>query len=126
MIPTDRGSPKIGVYICHCGTNIAGMVDVEAVADYATSLENVSIARHYAYMCSDPGQDMIDIEVTDPALDGRFIRDLRLPLDTLIVSLSRDGQTIVSHGYTQLKLRDKVTVIGSPKSLEEVALKFEA
>jgi Trk K+ transport system NAD-binding subunit len=69
---------------------------------------------------------MIDIEVCDPILDGQFIRDLRLPLDTLILSVSRDGQTLVSHGYTRLKLHDKVTVVGSPKSLEEVVLKFEA
>ena len=48
--------PRIGVYVCHCGTNIAGMVDVEAVADYAAGLPNVMVAQHYAYMCSDPGQ----------------------------------------------------------------------
>ncbi|MCB9423007.1 MAG: cation:proton antiporter [Ardenticatenaceae bacterium] len=74
----------------------------------------------------DPAQDMIDIEVCDPALDGLYIRDLRLPLDTLILSLNRDGHTIVSHGYTRLKLHDRVTVVGSPTSLEEVVLKFEA
>lgn len=75
---------------------------------------------------TDPDQDMVDIEVCDPALDGLYIRDLRLPLDTLILSLRRDGHTIVSHGYTRLALHDKVTVVGSRKSLDEVALKFEA
>lgn len=59
-----HGPPRIGVYICHCGTNIAATVDVEAVARYASGLKDVTIARHYAYMCSDPGQAMIkeDIE----------------------------------------------------------------
>jgi len=51
--------PKIGVYVCHCGTNIAGTVDVEAVAEFAATLPNVAVARHYMYMCSDPGQDLI-------------------------------------------------------------------
>ncbi len=69
MIPTTRGSPKIGVYICHCGTNIAGMVDVEAVTNHAATLENVAIARHYAYMCSDPGQALIKDDIRAVGLD---------------------------------------------------------
>jgi heterodisulfide reductase subunit A2 len=69
MIPSSRGSPKIGVYICHCGTNIAGMVDVEAVASHAATLGNVKVARHYAYMCSDPGQAMIKDDIGNEDLD---------------------------------------------------------
>ena len=52
-------APRIGVFICHCGTNIAGSVDVKAVAAYASTLPNVVIAQDYAYMCSTPGQNMI-------------------------------------------------------------------
>jgi heterodisulfide reductase subunit A len=56
--------PRIGVYICHCGINIAGTVDVEAVRAYAETLPNVTASRRYLYTCSEPGQDMIreDIE----------------------------------------------------------------
>ena len=50
---------KTGVYVCHCGTNIAATVDVAAVAEYASGLEDVVVARDYTYMCSDPGQDLI-------------------------------------------------------------------
>jgi len=50
---------KTGVYICHCGLNIAGTVDVEEVARYAGTLPNVVVARDYRYMCSDPGQALI-------------------------------------------------------------------
>lgn len=55
---------RIGVYVCHCGTNIASKVDVREVADYAQSLDGVVLTRDYTYMCSDPGQDLIkqDIE----------------------------------------------------------------
>jgi heterodisulfide reductase subunit A len=55
---------RIGVYICHCGSNIAGTVDVGKVTDFASKLANVTIARHYMYMCSDSGQALIkdDIE----------------------------------------------------------------
>jgi len=51
--------PRIGVYICHCGSNIAGMVDVEAVARFAQELEGVVVTRDYKFMCSEPGQEMI-------------------------------------------------------------------
>ncbi|HEX75712.1 MAG TPA: FAD-dependent oxidoreductase [Dehalococcoidia bacterium] len=50
---------KIGVYICHCGSNIAGTVDVDAVTEFAQGLPSVVTARNYTYMCSDPGQDLI-------------------------------------------------------------------
>ncbi len=60
---------KIGVYVCHCGTNIAGMVDVAAVADFASTLDGVAVSRHYAYMCSDPGQALIKDDIQNEGLD---------------------------------------------------------
>jgi len=54
-----KDAPRIGVYVCHCGINIKMTVDVEAVMKYAASLPNVVLARHYIFMCSDPGQDLI-------------------------------------------------------------------
>ena len=50
---------RIGVYICHCGSNIAGTVDVEQVVKSAQGLPSVVVARDYKYMCSDPGQELI-------------------------------------------------------------------
>lgn len=60
---------KTGVYICHCGTNIAATVDVAAVADFARTLEGVVLARDYTYMCSDPGQDLIKQDIADLGLN---------------------------------------------------------
>jgi heterodisulfide reductase subunit A len=54
---------RTGVYICHCGLNIAGVVNVEEVAKYAATLPSVVIAREYRYMCSDPGQDLIKNDI---------------------------------------------------------------
>jgi len=56
---------KIGVYVCHCGTNIAGTVDVEEVAKYAETLPHVVVSRHYPYTCSDPGQDLIKNDIKE-------------------------------------------------------------
>ncbi|OLS27262.1 MAG: CoB--CoM heterodisulfide reductase iron-sulfur subunit A [Candidatus Heimdallarchaeota archaeon LC_3] len=60
---------KIGVFICHCGSNIAGKVDVKRVADYASQLSNVTISREYKYMCSDPGQGLIIEEIENHNLN---------------------------------------------------------
>ena len=55
--------PQIGVYVCHCGLNIAGKVDVEHVVEFAATLPHVTVARNYTFMCSDPGQDVIQQDV---------------------------------------------------------------
>ncbi|KAF5434325.1 heterodisulfide reductase subunit A, partial [Candidatus Methanophagaceae archaeon] len=60
---------KIGVYVCHCGTNIAATVDVEAVAKFAETLPDVAVSRAYVYMCSDPGQELIKRDILDAKLD---------------------------------------------------------
>jgi len=55
MSEQKNGEVRIGVYVCHCGANIADTVDVKAVAEYAATLPGVVVARDYKYMCSDPG-----------------------------------------------------------------------
>ena len=61
-------SERIGVYICHCGTNIANTVDIAAVAEYAKTLPEVAVVREYKYMCSDPGQEMIKKDIDNDRL----------------------------------------------------------
>jgi len=50
---------RVGVFVCHCGLNIAGVIDVEAVTEYAKTLPNVVFAVHNRYTCADPGQEEI-------------------------------------------------------------------
>jgi NADH:ubiquinone oxidoreductase subunit E/NAD-dependent dihydropyrimidine dehydrogenase PreA subunit len=64
----QNGKHRIGVYVCHCGTNISHTVDVGAVAAHAGSLRGVVVAREYKYMCSDPGQEMIKKDIRDQGL----------------------------------------------------------
>jgi heterodisulfide reductase subunit A len=61
-------SEKVGVYICHCGTNIAKVVDVEEVARWAGEQDNVEIAREYKFMCSSLGQDLIEEDIKEKGL----------------------------------------------------------
>ncbi len=61
--------PRIGVYICECGVNIAATVDVPAVVEMASALPGVVIARQHKYTCSEPGQLMIQEDIRDLALN---------------------------------------------------------
>jgi len=66
----DAGKVRLGVYICHCGVNIARTVDVKAVAKAAASFPGVAVAKTYAYMCSDPGQSLIKAHIREHRLTG--------------------------------------------------------
>ena len=61
---TGNEKPKIGIYVCHCGVNIGGVVSVPDLVEYAKTLPNVEVGREYKFFCSDVGQKMIkeDIE----------------------------------------------------------------
>jgi heterodisulfide reductase subunit A2 len=60
---------RIGVYVCHCGSNIAGTVDCAAVADYALSLPGVVHTRDQGYTCSEPGQAQIKQDIREFGLN---------------------------------------------------------
>lgn len=65
------GQERIGVYVCHCGSNIAGTIDVEAVALWAAEHLNhrgVVIARDYKFMCSSLGQELIEKDIQELGL----------------------------------------------------------
>ena len=64
MIARDD-SLRIGVYVCHCGSNIASVIDVEGLAKFAEGLPGVALSRHYKYMCSDPGQELVKRDILE-------------------------------------------------------------
>ena len=61
---------RIGVFVCHCGTNIAGTVDVKAVAEALQYEPGVVISTEYQYMCSQAGQDLIKAAIAEHRLTG--------------------------------------------------------
>ncbi|MFB3789142.1 MAG: FAD-dependent oxidoreductase [bacterium] len=62
---TNGDAPRIGVYVCHCGINIAGKVNCSDVAKFAEKLPNVVVSRDYKFMCSDPGQEIIQEDIRE-------------------------------------------------------------
>ncbi len=67
---TDADAPsKIGVFVCHCGKNIAGVVDVEAVIKYAESLPDVAMVERNLYSCSSDTQALIAKTIAEKGLN---------------------------------------------------------
>lgn len=71
MSVQGNGNPKcrVGVYICHCGTNISKMVDVVQIAKQLGGHPDVAVSREYKFMCSDPGQELIIRDIREQQLD---------------------------------------------------------
>lgn len=61
-------SEKVGVYVCHCGTNIAGVVNVEEVSRWAGEQRDVICSRDYKFMCSSLGQELIEEDIKEQGL----------------------------------------------------------
>ena len=106
---------EIGVLIVEPTTAIVSLLDHLVRSPTAASL----------VLGMEKDQDIIDLEMCNPNLHGVPLRDLRFSLDTLILSVHRGNHLLISHGYTRLKIGDRVTVVGSEKSLDKVMLRFD-
>jgi heterodisulfide reductase subunit A len=60
---------RIGVFVCHCGLNIAKTVRVSELVEFAATLPDVIVAKEYKFMCSTPGQEMIASDIKQHKLD---------------------------------------------------------
>ena len=105
----------LGVKIVDPSTAIVSLLDHFVRSPQAASL----------LLGMSKGKDTRDIELLNHDLHGITLRDLRLPADVIILSVVRGGQTIITHGYTRLRYKDTLTVVGSIKSLNELQFKFD-
>ena len=106
---------NIGVMVIDPATAMVSLMEHFVRSPIATSL----------LLGMDEGQDTIDIELRNSDFHGLILRDLRLPSDVIILSVTRGDHPIISHGYTRLRLGDIVTVVGSNKSLDKVRLNLQ-
>jgi len=105
----------LGVLIVDPSTAIVSLLDHFVRSPMAVSL----------LLGMEDNQDSVELELRNPNLHGIALRDLRLPLDTLIISVRRRGQLLMSHGNTMLEIGDLITIVGSSKSIEEISLRFD-
>lgn len=65
----SNGTPKVGVYVCHCGINISQKVEISETIEFAKKLPYVTVVREYKFMCSDPGQELIQQDIREGLVD---------------------------------------------------------
>ena len=106
---------ELGALVVEPGTAMVSLLDQFVRSPFAASL----------LLGMDPDEVFEEIEMNNPDLHGVAIRDIHFPHDVLILAISRQGDRLISHGYTRLQLGDHVTVVGSPDSLIEVEVRFE-
>lgn len=105
---------RLGAKIVEPSTAIVSLLDHFVRSPQATSL----------LLGMQEEQDTIEVEVQNPDIAGLALRDVRLPHDIIILSVTRSDQMIISHGYTRLRKGDILTMVGSRESLEIVRVKF--
>ena len=131
LVYTEYGTRDIIVRLNH-RYNSQGFLSYKAkIVDPSSAI--VSLLDHFVrspqatslLLGMEENQDTRDVEVLNPDLHGVPLRDLRLPSDVIVLAIARGGHSIISHGYTRLRIRDIVTVVGSIESLDEVQFKFD-
>ncbi|WP_300461550.1 FAD-dependent oxidoreductase [Desulfobacula sp.] len=108
---------KIGFYICHCGLNIASKVDVESVRDYVKTLEGITVSRDYKFMCSEPGQAMIEKDIRELGLNRVVVASCspRLHGKTFMETCRRAG--LNPYYFQMSSVREQVSWVTEDESL---------
>ena len=104
-IITDE-EPRIGVYVCHCGHNIAGSVDVAQVAEYASTLPNVVEAKHYMFMCSKPGVQLLKDAIKDNGVNRTVVASCSKNQHGKTFARTIEEEGLNKHLHQQVNIRE--------------------
>lgn len=115
--------PKIGVYTCHCGINIGGVVDIDEVKEYAATLPNVVLSEEYKYMCSDPGQDIIQKDIKEKGINRVVVAACspRLHEPTFRRCVREAGLNPFLFEFANIREHDSWVHMGEPEAATEKA-----
>ncbi len=112
--PADR---KVGVYICHCGGNISDHVDVDQVAKAVAELPGVSVSRTNVFMCSDPGQELIQKDIESGKVDRVVVASCAPSLHELTFRGAIKRANMNPYLYEHANIREQVSwVHDGPKA----------
>lgn len=115
--------PRIGVYICWCGTNIANMVDVEDVANTMAELENVIISRNYKYMCSDPGQELIIKDIKEHKLNRIVVSACSPRIHELTFRKALENAGLNPYLFEMANIREQVSWVHNDREMATLKAK---
>ncbi|MDP6596991.1 MAG: cation:proton antiporter [Candidatus Poribacteria bacterium] len=107
---------QLGALVVEPATAMVSLLDQFVRSPFAASL----------LLGMDPDEEFMELEMNNPDLSDIAIREIHFPHDVLILSISRQGDRIISDGSTRLRLGDHVALVGTPDSLAEVEVRFAA
>lgn len=110
-----NGAPKIGFYVCHCGHNIASMVDVEEVQKFASTLPGVVVSRDYKYMCSDPGQELIQKDIKELGLNRIVVASCSPLLHEHTFRVAAEKAGLNPYYFHMVNIRENVSWVHTDK-----------
>ena len=104
------------VKIIHPSDAIVNLIDQYVRSPQGTSL----------FLGEEKDKEIRDLRLLNDKISGSLLRDLKLPQDILMLSIKRNDEIILSHGYTRLLKDDIITFIGSVNSLDKLTLRFDS
>jgi heterodisulfide reductase subunit A-like polyferredoxin len=123
--PNSQQEPRIGVYVCHCGLNIAQSVDCSKVAHDVADAEGVVIAKDIVYACSEPGQQQIKQDIIDNGLDRVVIASCSPRLHEATFKKMVESAGLNPYMFDMANLREQCSWVHM-NDREKATLKAEA
>jgi len=108
---------RVGVFICHCGNNIAGTVDVKKVAEETRRLPGVVYATDYMYTCSEPGQDEIKETIKKESLDRVVVASCSPRMHELTFRRTVEKGGLNRYFLEMANIREHISWVGEDKEL---------
>ncbi len=108
---------RVGVFICHCGNNIAGTVDVARAAEETAKLPHVVYSTHYMYTCSEPGQDEIKQAIKRENLDRVVVAACSPRMHELTFRRTVEKAGLNRYFFEMANIREHISWIGENKEL---------
>jgi heterodisulfide reductase subunit A len=113
----SQDEPRIGVYVCHCGHNILGMVNVSKVVAYAATLPGVTVASEYQFMCSDPGQELIKKDIRELGLNRVVVASCSPLMHEKTFRRACEEAGLNPYLYAMANIREHVSWVSEDKAL---------
>ncbi len=115
---------RVGVYICYCGGNISDHVDVEKVAEVVKDIPGVSVSRTNMFMCSDPGQELIQEDIRDNRIDRVVVASCAPSLHetTFRGAISRAEMNPFLYEHANIREQDSWVHHGDPATAKAITL----
>jgi heterodisulfide reductase subunit A-like polyferredoxin len=102
------GDLRIGVFLCHCGTNIAGVLDMAALGDFAARLPRVVNVAANLYTCSEAGQQEIVSVIRENSLNRAVIEGWLIPTEPVKCQVCEHCATNCPLGAIRINRRSKI------------------